>query len=82
MDFFKNFKKDKKTSFMGLVQIALMVLGGIGLIGQEDSEAINVAVQTIFDALGGGWVALTGITLTAVGSVFLLFAKDPKKVDP
>jgi len=79
MDFLKNFTKDKKTTIMGSVQILLMVLVALGVINQDESEGISQASTTIVEALGGPWTVVAGVGLSAIGSVFLLFADTRKK---
>jgi hypothetical protein len=74
---FKNFTKEKKTTVMGVIQVLLLFLVTLGVIGADESEGIAVALAIVVDHLGGGFVVLTGTILSAAGSIFLLFAKDP-----
>lgn len=73
----KNFSKEKKTTVMGVIQVLLLLLVTLGVIGADDSAGISAAMTTVVDYLGGGFVVLTGTILSAAGSIFLLFAKDP-----
>jgi hypothetical protein len=73
----KNFSKEKKTTIMGVIQVLLLLLVTLGVINTDESTGIGEALTVVVNALGGGFVVMTGTLLSAAGSIFLLFAKDP-----
>lgn len=78
---FKNLTKEKKTTILGIVQIAMFALVSFNLITAEESSELSTAVGTVIDSLGGTLVVSIGTILSTVGGIFLMFAKDPGSKD-
>jgi uncharacterized membrane protein len=74
---FKNLKKEKKTTILGIVQIILFALVSFSVVTTDESSELARAASIVIDSLGGTWAVATGSILTVVGSIFLMFAKDP-----
>jgi uncharacterized membrane protein len=74
---FKNFSKEKKTTILGIVQIILFALVSFSVVTTDESSELARAASIVIDSLGGTWAVATGSILTVVGSIFLMFAKDP-----
>jgi hypothetical protein len=74
---FKNFSKEKKTTILGIVQIILFALVSFSIVTTDESSELARAASIVIDSLGGTWAVATGSILTVVGSIFLMFAKDP-----
>jgi uncharacterized membrane protein len=74
---FKNLKKEKKTTILGIVQIILFALVSFSVVTTDESSELARAASVVIDSLGGTWAVATGSILTVIGSIFLMFAKDP-----
>jgi hypothetical protein len=71
--------RDWKTTLVGIVSMILMGLVWFKIIDAQTSDTIKQMLDAALSDLGGSTFAIIATVIQFIGSLLLLFVKDPNK---